>query len=124
MAYEYKCVGGPERVRRTRGTTRTERVAHAMQELIEIEAARGWEYLRTDLIPVEEKPSFLAQSREVHRAVLVFRRTKPGADAARRLHERVEPTSDATFKLAAERTVPDSAEESIRADVRQDPAQR
>jgi hypothetical protein len=49
-------------------------VALAMQEVINAEAVDGWEYLRTDLVPVEEKAGFLSRTREVHRAVLIFRR--------------------------------------------------
>ena len=75
MSYEYKCVGAPERPkkqRRVRG--RSDRVALAMQEVIAAEAVDGWEYMRTDLVPVEEKNSLFSRAHEVHRAVLVFRR--------------------------------------------------
>ena len=75
MTFEYKCVGGPERPKRLRGTwSRSDRVALAMQDIINAEAVDGWEYLRTDLVPVEEKASFLGRTQEVHRAVLIFRR--------------------------------------------------
>jgi hypothetical protein len=75
MTFEYKCVGGPERPKRLRGAwSRSDRVALAMQEIIDSEAVDGWEYLRTDLVPVEEKASFLGRTQEVHRAVLIFRR--------------------------------------------------
>ncbi|MEM0987919.1 MAG: hypothetical protein AAGK00_03515 [Pseudomonadota bacterium] len=84
MSYEYKCVAAPEKARRHKGAkTRTDRVAAAMQELIAEESNGGWEYLRTDLIPVEEKASFFARPREVHRAVLVFRRAKVQAERPR-----------------------------------------
>jgi len=83
MSFEYKCVAAPERAKRIRGArTRTERVAMAMEELINEEAVNGWEYLRTDLVPVEEKPGLLSQSREVHRAVLIFRRSRALAQPA------------------------------------------
>jgi hypothetical protein len=49
-------------------------VALAMQEIIDTEAVDGWEYLRTDLVPVEEKASFFSRTQEVQRAVLIFRR--------------------------------------------------
>lgn len=75
MSFEYKCVGGPERPKRQRGVRgRSERVALAMQELIGAEAVDGWEYLRTDLVPVEEKAGLFSRTQEVHRAVLIFRR--------------------------------------------------
>jgi hypothetical protein len=74
MSFEYKCVGAPERPKRQRGASRSERVAIAMQEIINVEAVDGWEYLRTDLVPVEEKAGLFSRTHEVHRAVLVFRR--------------------------------------------------
>lgn len=75
MDYEYKCVGAPERPRRSRrAKTPSDRLASAMQKIIEEEAVNGWEYMRTDLLPVTEKSSFLGRTQEVHRAVMVFRR--------------------------------------------------
>jgi hypothetical protein len=89
MAFEYKCVGAPEKAKRKRGAkTRSDRVAAAMQEIIAEEAADGWEYLRTDLIPIEERSGMFGRTHEVHRAVLVFRRgtaaeqTLPQSDPA------------------------------------------
>jgi len=75
MDYEYKCVGGPERGKKAKSAkTRSDRVAVAMEEIIADEATDGWEYLRTDLVPVEEKTSFFSRTQEVHRAVMIFRR--------------------------------------------------
>ncbi|MEM9063652.1 MAG: hypothetical protein AAGD13_24605 [Pseudomonadota bacterium] len=86
MAYEYKCVGAPEKAKRRRGAkTRSDRVAATMQDIIAAEAVGGWEYLRTDLIPVEEKNGFFSRAHEVHRAVLIFRRGEPEAMQSRPL---------------------------------------
>ncbi|MEL6766619.1 MAG: hypothetical protein AAFP17_05520 [Pseudomonadota bacterium] len=75
MNYQYKLVGAPERGTRRRGTkTGSERVAAAMQEIVAQHAQEGWEYLRTDTLPVSEPRGFLGGRREVMRAVLVFRR--------------------------------------------------
>jgi hypothetical protein len=83
MSFEYKCVGAPERVKRQRGVrSRSERVALAMQEIISAEAVDGWEYLRTDLVPVEEKAGFFGRMHEVQRAVLIFRRESGAARPA------------------------------------------
>ena len=74
MAFEYKVVGAPEKPRRRRGArTRSDRVAVAFEQILDVEATDGWEYLRTDLVPVEEG-GFLSRRKEVHRAVMVFRR--------------------------------------------------
>ncbi|HET7408829.1 MAG TPA: hypothetical protein VFJ13_01385 [Paracoccaceae bacterium] len=90
MDYEYKCVGAPERPKRQRGVRgRSERVALAMQEIIAAEVVDGWEYMRTDLVPVEEKNGFFSRTHEVHRAVLIFRREMepaPRLIPARRPH--------------------------------------
>ena len=83
MTFEYKCVGAPERPKRLRGShSRSDRVALAMQEIIGAEAVDGWEYLRTDMVPVEEKAGFFSRPQEVHRAVLVFRREAATAQPA------------------------------------------
>ena len=75
MDYEYKCVAAPEKAKRRRGAkTRTDRVAGAMEDILKTEAVGGWEYQRTDLIPVEEKAGMFSRAHEVHRAVMVFRR--------------------------------------------------
>ncbi len=127
MTFEYKCVGAPERPKRLRGIrSRSERVALAMQEIISAEAVDGWEYLRTDLVPVEEKAGFFSRTHEVHRAVLIFRRASEadfaarpalahGRDVAARDHPEVQlqPDSpdpregrDARIALSAERGAP------------------
>lgn len=84
MDFEYKTVGGPERGRKRKGCrTASERVAAAMEELIQTEAAQGWEYLRTDLVPVEERAGLFARRQTMHCAVLVFRRPRgSGSDRA------------------------------------------
>lgn len=75
MDYEYKCVAAPEKARRRRGAkTRSARVAMAMEDILKAESGGGWEYQRTDLLPVEEKSGLFGRTQEVHRAVLVFRR--------------------------------------------------
>ena len=75
MEYEYKCIAAPEKARRRRGAkTRTDRVALAIEEILQAETKGGWEYLRADLIPVEEKSGIFGRTQEVHRAILVFRR--------------------------------------------------
>ncbi|MEM7213125.1 MAG: hypothetical protein AAF479_14755 [Pseudomonadota bacterium] len=139
MEYDYKCVAAPEKARRRRGArTRTDRVALAMEDILKAEATGGWEYQRTDLIPVEEKSGWFGRAHEVHRAVLVFRKPKKSArphvietaprsepapvqpvetkpqpvEAAPRIEPAPapEPESDGDFKLAAKR---DEAPEAV-----------
>ena len=108
MTFEYKCVGGPERPKRVRGArSRSDRVALAMEEIIGAEAVDGWEYLRTDLVPVEEKSGLFSRTQEVHRAVLVFRRE---IGAARSTRPVLAHTQARSVAVAPEPEVPLQAE--------------
>ncbi len=75
MQYEYKTVGAPEKGKRKRGVRNaSDRVAAAFEEILEREAVDGWEYQRTDLLPVNERNGWFSRVQETHRAVMVFRR--------------------------------------------------
>ncbi|MEM7059045.1 MAG: hypothetical protein AAF557_15775 [Pseudomonadota bacterium] len=102
MAYEYKCVGAPEKGKRRRGAkTRSDRVANAMEITIQAEAVDGWEYLRTDLIPIEERSGMFKRPQEVHRAVMVFRRALGREAPSMRPQDQGIP--DDSFQIAASR---------------------
>ncbi|WP_340110491.1 hypothetical protein [Pikeienuella sp. HZG-20] len=74
-SYTYKTVAAPRRVRKARGVKGPDAaLARAMDEIIAAEAAAGWEYLRTDALPVEEGGGFFSRATTTWRAVLVFRR--------------------------------------------------
>ena len=76
MGYTYKCVAAPRRVKKSRvHRTPAEALVAAMEAAIAAEAAQGWEYLRTDLVPMEVKSGFMSSPTETHQGVLVFRRT-------------------------------------------------
>jgi len=76
MSFEYKTVGAPEKGKRKRGArTPSDRAAAAFEEILEDEATDGWEYLRTDILPLTERRGWFGGSHEVHRAVMVFRRS-------------------------------------------------
>lgn len=114
MTFEYKCVGAPERPKRLRGTwSRSDRVALAMQEIIGAEAVDGWEYMRTDIVPVEEKAGFFGRTHEAHRAVLVFRRESVVARPAR---PALAPAQVRTVAAAPEPPVPHGREVSLGAE--------
>lgn len=75
MAYEYKTVGAPEKGVRKRGArSKSDRVAAAFGQILDAEAVDGWEYMRTDLVPVVERSGLFGRPQEIHRAVMVFRR--------------------------------------------------
>ena len=112
MDYEYKCVGAPERPKRSRrAKTASDRVARAMEDIIREEAINGWEYLRTDLVPVSEKSSFLGRVQEVHRAVLVFRRDLEARRERASERSRRESSSELINEAAARRSRPGTAVE-------------
>lgn len=73
-AYEYKVVPAPTRGRKAPGVKAAEaRFALGLQDAMNEMAAEGWEYLRADILPSEERQG-LTSSHVVYRSVLVFRR--------------------------------------------------
>lgn len=72
--YEYKVIPAPAKGRKAPGVKTPEaRFAHGLQEVMNELGAKGWEYLRSDLLPSEERQG-LTSSQTVYRSVLVFRR--------------------------------------------------
>ncbi|MEM7614163.1 MAG: DUF4177 domain-containing protein [Pseudomonadota bacterium] len=87
--YEYKAVGAPRRAKRAKGArTSTDRFARTLTDLINAEAQDGWEYLRADTLPMDEKKGMLGAANETFQTVLIFRRTTAaGAGAAAQVTE-------------------------------------
>ncbi|WP_068112464.1 DUF4177 domain-containing protein [Tropicimonas marinistellae] len=72
--FEYKVVPAPVKGRKGKGTKGAQgRFALALETAINELAAEGWEYLRTDTLPSEER-SGLTGSTTVFHNMLVFRR--------------------------------------------------
>ena len=91
--YIYKIIPAPAKGRKAPGVKSPEaRFAHALEEAINAWAAQGWEYLRADILPSEERQG-LTSTQRVYRSVLVFRRA--AAEAA--------PEPHATPSLSAQR---------------------
>lgn len=75
--YEYTALAAPRRAGRVKGARSAEdRSAAALSVLLNDMAAEGWEYLRADTLPFEERSGF-AQWTTVFRTLLVFRRPQP-----------------------------------------------
>ena len=93
MRYEYRVVPAPERGERVKGVKGAEgRFAAAVERVMNDMAARGWEYLRSDTLPSEERTG-LTSTQTVWRNLLVFRR--PAAQGAEDFRPRLlEPPSD------------------------------
>jgi len=74
--YSYKVVPAPSKGRKAAGVKGAEaRFAHGLEEAINEYAAHGWEYLRADILPSEERQG-LTSTATVYRSVLVFRRAE------------------------------------------------
>ena len=81
-AFEYKVVPAPAKGRKGVGVKGPEaKFSFALQELMNEQAAEGWEYYRADILPSEERQG-LTSTQTVYRSVLVFRRVSGGADIA------------------------------------------
>jgi hypothetical protein len=83
--YEYKVIAAPTKGQKAAGAKTVEaRFAYAVECLMNELAAEGWAYLRSDLLPSEERQG-LTSSQIVYRSVLVFQREKRPAsgDAAK-----------------------------------------
>lgn len=74
--FEYKVVPAPAKGRKARGVKGPEgRFANALEMLMNEMAAEGWEFLRAETLPSEER-SGLTASTTIYRSVLVFRRAR------------------------------------------------
>jgi hypothetical protein len=79
MSYEYKCVAGPTIVSVKHAKVRTEAVK-AFEDIMNEQAAEGWEYVGIDEFHTSEPESWLSRKRVyVPTKMLVFRRAKAGA---------------------------------------------
>jgi hypothetical protein len=83
--FEYKVVAAPRKgVKAKEARTAEDRFAHAIATLINAQARDGWEYLRTDTLPMEERKGLTGKT-TVYQNLLVFRRhVETAADQPRR----------------------------------------
>ncbi|UWQ97170.1 DUF4177 domain-containing protein [Rhodobacteraceae bacterium M385] len=73
MRTEYKIVPAPEKARKQRGLKGAALFAHSVEALMNELAADGWQYLRADTLPQEER-SGLTNKTTTYRNLLVFQR--------------------------------------------------
>ncbi|WP_348647026.1 DUF4177 domain-containing protein [Aliiroseovarius sp. S1123] len=72
--YEYQVIPAPRKGKKARGVKGSEaRFALAIQEVLNDASADGWEYLRTDTLPSEERSGLTGRA-TVYQNMLVFRR--------------------------------------------------
>ncbi len=83
MAFEYKVVPAPVQGKKSRGLkTTAQRFAHALEGLMNELGAEGWEYVRADTLPCEERKG-LTGTTTTFQNVLVFRRVPVPAEDER-----------------------------------------
>ena len=97
QSYEYKVIPAPLRGEKERGAkTVAERFAVALTNAMNAQARDGWEYLRADTLPCEERVGFTGKATNFQH-MLVFRRAVGAAVAPLVLEE----TAPAVPKLGA-----------------------
>ena len=102
MAYEYSVIPAPKKGLKARGVRSAEdRFANAMQTIMNEKGAEGWDYVRTDTLPADERTG-LTGSKTVYQNMMVFRRAlSPAAEAPTALLEapraEPEPVEDAVI---------------------------
>ena len=79
MRYDYKTVAAPRRPGKFKGIKGPDAFARTIEEAISAEAGAGWEYLRADTLPCEEKPGFFSRRQTVLHTILIFRRARAHA---------------------------------------------
>lgn len=79
--FEYKVIPAPKRGEKARGVKSTEdRFAHALTSLMNELGADGWDYVRADALPCEERVG-LTGTKTTFQNMLVFRRLLGQAEA-------------------------------------------
>lgn len=88
--FEYKVVPAPKRGLKGKGVKGNEgRFANALQTVMNELGKDGWEYLRTDTLPAEEREGLMGRT-TVFQNMLVFRRTLVVAAPAEAVAAEVE----------------------------------
>lgn len=80
--YEYRAIPAPLHGDKQRGLkTPADRFAHALQGALNALGAEGWEYLRAETLPSEERSGLTGRVTQFHN-LLIFRRPLAGIDDA------------------------------------------
>lgn len=83
--YEYRVIPAPAKGEKDRGLkTGAERFAHVLTRTMNDMAREGWEYLRADTLPAEERAGLTSKTTVYHN-LLVFRRPVTAAEPGRAL---------------------------------------
>ena len=73
--YEYNVLPAPRRTKRAKGVKgEPARFAYNLTELMNLQAAEGWEYFKSETLPMEAKAGMFKGVTETFQTVLIFRR--------------------------------------------------
>jgi hypothetical protein len=103
MILEYKCVAGPTIVA-VRNAKGRDQAVKAFEDIMNAEAADGWEYVGIDEFHISEPQGMLSRKRVfVPSKILVFKRPKAGSAVVEALKaQAVKPAAPALPSPAAE----------------------
>lgn len=104
--YTYKVVPAPSKAPKLPGVKAPEaRFALGLEGAINDMASQGWEYLRADILPSEERQG-LTSTHTVYRSVLIFRRAVEAEAPPVASEESAHPTAPAVHLPEAGRSAP------------------
>jgi hypothetical protein len=107
MVFEYKCVAGPTIVA-VRNAKARDQAVKAFEDIMNIEAADGWEYVGIDEFHVSEPQGLLSRKRVfVPQKILVFRRQKAGSAVVEALKAQAAKTLPTSHTTARSLTGPE-----------------
>ncbi|MBQ1202863.1 MAG: DUF4177 domain-containing protein [Loktanella sp.] len=106
MTYEYKVVPAPMRGTKAPGVkTNEDRFALTLETTMNELATDGWEYLRADTLPCEQREGLMSKT-TVYQNMLVFRRVKQPSGAPKMKSQRQTQPAPAVAPPAATATTP------------------
>ncbi|AXQ94507.1 DUF4177 domain-containing protein [Cereibacter azotoformans] len=83
--FEYKVVPAPRKGEKVKGArTPTDRFAHALTQMMNELGRDGWDYLRAETLPCEERVGFTGKT-TTYQNLLIFRRVVEEAQTTDRL---------------------------------------
>jgi|GEM_PF-2489007 len=101
--FEYKVMPAPRRGARVKGAKGpTGRFANAMETTLNKLAADGWEYIRAESLPADERHGITMRKVETYQNVLIFRRLADTANAESDITALLEDQSEAETDLFGE----------------------
>lgn len=104
--FEFKVVPAPARAIKQRGArTGAERFAMTLAQVMNAEARDGWEYLRAETLPSEERTGFTKRT-TVYHTLLVFRRALDADEGDSGDYVLVPPLAPEVYAPAAPSVMP------------------